>query len=68
MDIRYLKISDDQYVPTTGTAQPSVTVVASGPNWNLRFGADVLSTHAVQQDARDAALTLVNKLGALVTP
>ena len=65
MEIRYLKISDDKYVAITGTAQPAVTVAGT---WDVKFGADVVSSHGTQQDARDAALELVNKLGALVTP
>lgn len=63
----YVKISDDKYAPLTTSYSP-VAVVVSGPQWDVKFGADVISSHNVQQDARDAALSLVNKLGALVVP
>lgn len=61
----YVKVSDDKYVPVDSGR--IVDVVVSGPEWDLRFGGDVLDSYTSQQDARDAALALVHKLGALVT-
>lgn len=63
----YVKVSDDRYAPLT-TSYASVLVVVSGPQWDVKFGADIISSHNNQQEARDAAAALVHKLGAVVEP